>query len=117
MDEVVVGYNHQLPPLDLAGFIPPALSTMLYFYKETEKALIFTTGKIGVKKEKTLATGKKVMVNVQTDDVRFAMVAKNDQDWGTYKAAQEEPALVCSDAKVQLEDGNLADNLYWATVK
>lgn len=90
---------------------------MLYFYKETEKALIFTTGKIGAKKEETLATGKKVMVNVQSDDVKFAMVAKNDQDWGEYKANQEEPALVCSESHVQLQDGTTAENLYWATVK
>lgn len=91
---------------------------MLYFYKETEKALIFTTGKIGVKKEITTANGNKVKVNVQTNDVKFALVAKGEgNNWGTYKANQEEPALTCSDAKVQLEDGNLAENLYWATVK
>ena len=90
---------------------------MLYFYKETEKALIFTTGKIGVKKQITTANGNKVMVNVQTNDVKFALVAKGDGDWGTYKANQEEPALICTDAKVLLEEGKLAENLYWATVK
>ena len=90
---------------------------MLYFFKETEKALIFTTGKIGAKKEITTANGKKVMVNVQTDNVKFAMVAKGDADWGTYKAGDAEPALVCSTSAVQLQDGTSADNLYWATVK
>lgn len=90
---------------------------MLYFFKETEKALIFTTGKIGAKKEITNANGKKLMVNVQTDNVKFAMVAKGDADWGTYKAGDAEPALVCSTSAVQLQDGTSADNLYWATVK
>jgi hypothetical protein len=90
---------------------------MLYFYKQTEKALIFTTGKIGAKKEITTATGKKVMVNVQVADVKFAIVAKGESDWGDYKLHQEEKSLVLSDSKVRLEDGSEADNLYWATAK
>lgn len=88
---------------------------MLYFYKETEKALLFTTGVIGAKKEVKLPNGNIVQVRVQTDDVKFAMVAKDEQDWGTFKAGDTAP-LKCSDKKVLLQDGTQADNLYWATV-
>lgn len=85
---------------------------MLYFYKETNKALIFTTEIL--EKEVELPNGKVVKVTAQGADVKFAMVAKRDQDWGEFKAGDKTP-LNCSDAKVTLENGEEADNLYWAT--
>jgi len=88
---------------------------MLYFFRETEKAILFTTKEIGAKKAVKLSNGKTVEVKVQIADVKFAMVSKGDQDWGTFKAGEQVP-LQCSDSKVILEDGTEADNLYWATV-
>jgi hypothetical protein len=85
---------------------------MLYFYKESDKALIFTTEIL--KKEVELPNGKVVKVTAQGADVKFAMVAKGDQDWGEFQAGDKVP-LRCSDAKVILENDKEADNLYWAT--
>ena len=60
---------------------------MLYFYKETNKALIFTTEIL--EKEVELPNGKVVKVTAQGADVKFAMVAKRDQDWGEFKAVDK----------------------------
>jgi hypothetical protein len=88
---------------------------MLYFFRETEKAILFTTKEIGATKTVKLPNGNTVEVKVQTADVQFAMVSKGDQDWGTLKAGDKVP-LTCSDSKVILQDGTEAENLYWATV-
>jgi hypothetical protein len=89
---------------------------MLYFYKETEKAMLFTTKEIGATKAVKLPNGNTVNVKVQVDDVKFAMVSKGEEDWGTLKAG-DAVALVCSDSIVIDKDGEPCENLYWATIK
>jgi len=90
---------------------------MLYFFKESEtgKALIFSTEKIGATKELKLPNGKIVNVKVQVDNVKFAMVAKGDEDWGEMQFG-EKVSLNCTDSKVIKKDGTPCENLYWATV-
>jgi hypothetical protein len=114
VDDIVSGYNQLLPPLKLAGFIPLATTTMLYFYKKTQKALIFTS-EVLVKEVEI--KGKKVQISAQGSDVKFAMVAMGDQEWPEFISGEAIPTIICSDERVKLEDGTLADKLYWATFK
>lgn len=90
---------------------------MLYFYKETEKALIFTS-KVLVKEVEI--KGKKVKISQQGSDVKFALLPKREDwenEWPEFKEGEEVTILKCSDAIVTFQDGTEADNMYWATSK
>lgn len=87
---------------------------MLYFYMKTQKALIFTTE---VLVKEVDIKGKMMKVSAQGSDVKFAMVPIGDQNWPELMAGEGIPTIICSDERVKLENGKLADKFYWATFK
>lgn len=109
---VCVPINYQLPSLLLAGSNPLQQKTMLYFYKKTERAIICTTELMGTKTIKI--NGKEFQARIQSDELKFAVLATGDFDFGDIPAGTKLPLKLTAQL-VKDKDGNELKNLYWAT--
>ena len=87
-------------------------TTMMYFYKKTDKAIICTTGTLGTKTV-TLPSGKKIESRIQVADLKFGVIAVGDQEVGELKVGDKLPYKIVGDPIVN-QDG-VQTSLYWCT--
>ena len=85
-------------------------TTMLYFYKKTDRAIVCTDEIFGKKVPMKLESGKTIEVPVQ---VKFGIIAIGDQDIGNLKQGAKLPLKLTNQA-VKDKEGN-ATGLYWCT--
>lgn len=102
--------HYQLPSLLRAVTNPPVTTTMLYFYKKTERAIVCTDKVFGKKVKVTLENGNEIEVNAQ---VKFGIIAIGDQEIGEIEQGTKLPFTI-TDQRVKDKDGN-ETNLYWCT--